>query len=75
MLQVAGTYYQGKVHLEKILATDRPLKVVVMFEEDVKEAPKGLNLTDFSFMKSRELLKNIKGSFGDTVVDERREAI
>lgn len=75
MLRIAGTYYQGKVHLEKEVPTDRPLKVVIVFEEDVQEEQKGFELSDFSFMKSRELLKNIKGSFSDTIIDERREAL
>ena len=35
MLQLTGTYYKGKVHLEKVIPTDRPVKVVVVFEEEV----------------------------------------
>jgi len=35
MVRIAGTYYKGKVHLEKVIPTDRPLKVVVVFEEEV----------------------------------------
>ena len=75
MLQLTGTYYEGKVHLEKIIPTDRPLKVVVMFEEDFNLESKGLKLSDFSFAKSRKLLKDVKGSFSDTVINERREAL
>ena len=75
MLQLAGTYYKGKVHLEKIIPTDRPLKVVVVFEEDFKPESARLKLSDFSFEKSRQLLKDVKGSFGDTVIDERRDAL
>ena len=75
MLQLTGTYYQGKVHLEKIIPTDRPLKVVVMFEDDIELESKGLKLSDFSFDKSRHLLRNIKGSFSDAVIEERREAL
>ena len=75
MLQLTGTYYQGKVHLEKTIPTDRPLKVVVIFEEDIKPESKELKLSDFSFAKSRKLLKDVKGSFSDTIIDERREAL
>ena len=75
MKQLTGTYYQGKVHLEKTIPTDRPLKVVVMFEEDIKLESKELKLSDFSFAKSRQLLKDVKGSFSDTVINERREAL
>ena len=75
MLQLTGTYYDGKVHLEKVIPTDRPLKVVVMFVEDSNLESKGLKLSDFSFTKVRHLLKDINGSFSDTVIDERREAL
>ena len=35
MLRLTGTYYKGKVHLGKVIPTDRPVKVVVVFEEEV----------------------------------------
>ena len=35
MVRLSGTYYKGKVRLEKVIPTDRPVKVVVMFEEEV----------------------------------------
>lgn len=75
MQQLTGTYYQGKVHLDNIIPTDHPLKVVVIFEDDIKSESKGLQLSDFSFAKSRQLLKDIKGSISDTVIEERRESI
>ena len=75
MLQLSGTYYQGKVHLEKVVPTDHPIKVVVMFEEDINVGSAALKLSDFSFAKSRELLKNVKGSISDSVIEERREAL
>ena len=75
MRQLFGTYYKGKVHLEKVIPTDRPLKVVVIFEEDIKHESKGLKLSDFSFAESRALLKDVKGSFSDAVVDERKDAL
>ena len=76
MLQLTGTYYQGKVHLEKIIPTDHPIKVVVLFEEDViKEPKKRLQFSDFSFAQSREILKNTKGSLSETVIEERRDSL
>ena len=75
MLQVTGTYYDGKVHLEKVFPTDHPINVVVVFEEDMQVASEELNLSDFSFAKSRILLKDVKGSFSDVVIEERREAL
>ena len=76
MLQLTGTYFEGKVHLEKIIPTDRPLKVTVIFEEEVsKPEPKRLKFSDFSFAKTREILKDKDWSFSDTVIEERREAL
>lgn len=75
MLHLKGTYYEGKVHLEKVIPTDHPIKVVVMFEEDVAPESRALKLSDFSFAKSRQLLRHVTSSFSDTVTDERREAL
>jgi hypothetical protein len=76
MLRLTGTYYEGKVHLGKIIPTDRPLKVTVIFEEEVsKPEPSRLTFSDFSFAKTREILKNTKGSLSETVIEERREAL
>ena len=76
MLQLTGTYYKGKVHLEKIIPTDRPVKVTVVFEEEVSTPEsKRLKFSDFSFAKARDILKNKKWSFSDTVIEERREAL
>jgi len=75
MLKLTGTYYKGKVHLEKVIPTDHPIKVIVMFDEDIKPQSQALKLSDFSFAKSRELLKDVKGSFSDTVINERRKSL
>ena len=76
MLQLTGTYYDGKVHLEETIPTDRPIKVRVVFEEEVvNQEEKILKFSDFSFAKTREILKDKDWSFSDTVIDERREAL
>lgn len=72
MLQVIGIYYDGKVHLEKVFPTDHPINVVVVFEEDMQSPLQELKLSDFSYAKSRLLLKNVKGSFSDSVIENRR---
>lgn len=75
MIALAGIYQDGYVKLDAELATNEPIKVIVTFLEDVKvSGNKKLNITDFSFSKSREALKDYHGSFSDTVVKERREA-
>ena len=75
MKQLAGTYYKGKIRLNKILPTKRPLKVIVSFIDDIENDSVELKLSDFSFQKSRELLKNLKGSLSEALLDERREAL
>jgi hypothetical protein len=69
MLRVNGTYYNGKLQLDKPIRTKKPLKVVVTFE-DLNS--KRLELTDFLFAETQDLLKDYKGSFSDEVIEERR---
>ena len=76
MLQLTGIYYEGKVHLEETIPTDHPVKVRVVFEEEVaKPGAKRLKFSDFSFAKTREILEKTKGSLSETVIEERRESI
>lgn len=73
MVEIAGTYQDGYVKLDVELSTKEPIKVIVTFLEEVEiSSKKRLTLADFSFIKSREALKDYKGSFSDTVVEERR---
>jgi hypothetical protein len=77
MKAVNGTYYNGQIQIEELIETQKPLKVIVTFLDDVEKTivdvqPKRLKLSDFSFAKSRELLKDMKGNLSDTVIEERR---
>lgn len=73
MVAVVGTYQNGYVKLDKEYASDKPVKVILTFLEDVRTtSEKPLSMTDFSFAESREFLSNYKGSFSDTVIEERR---
>lgn len=79
MLEIKGTYQNGRIHLDSNPGVDRPSKVVVSFPEIDVEAPaepkeKALRWSNFSFDKSRQLLKNLKGSLSDEVVSERRHS-
>jgi hypothetical protein len=75
MLQVTGTYYNGKVHLENIIPTEHPIKVIVVFEEDIDlSESKRLKYSDFSFEKSRDILKDTIGSLSEAVIEERRDS-
>lgn len=74
MVALAGIYQDGYVKLDGELFTKEPLKVIVTFLENVKiSTDKKLELSDFSFAKSREALKDYHGSFSDTVIQERRK--
>jgi len=73
MVQLSGAYNNGSITLDEPINIDKPVKVLVTFvdvELDIKE--KHLTLNDFSFAKSRELLKDLKSSLSDTVIEERR---
>lgn len=73
MVVVLGTFQNGFVKLEGEFPTNRPVKVMVTFLEDVdNQSDIGLSLSDFSFAKSQKNLENFKGSFSDTVINERR---
>jgi hypothetical protein len=73
VLSIVGTYENGYLKLDKDYSTKNPVKVIVTFLEEIQsKSEKGLALNDFSFSKSKENLQNFKGSFGDTVIDERR---
>lgn len=72
MVAVLGTYQNGYVKLDKEYSSKSPVKVIVTFLEDIQTLEKGLSLSDFSFAKSQKNLENFKGSFSDTVIEERR---
>ena len=73
MLSIVGTYENGYLKLDKDHSTKSPVKVIVTFLEDIQsKSENALTLTDFSFSKSKKNLQNFKGSFANTVIDERR---
>lgn len=73
MLSIVGTYQNGYLKLDKDFSTKNPVKVIVTFLEEVQsKSDSGLALTDFSFSKSKKNLQNFKGSFAETIIDERR---
>jgi len=75
MTSIVGTYQNGHLKLDKDYSTKNPVKVLVTFlEEEEDETEKKLSLNDFSFSKSKKNLEKYKGSFADSVIDERRAA-
>ena len=72
MLSIVGTYQNGYLKLEKDYSNNSPVKVIVTFLEEVQSTSENvLSLTDFSFSKSKKNLESYKGSFAETVIDER----
>jgi len=62
--------------LDKDYSTKNPVKVIVTFLEEIQnKSENALAFTDFSFSKSKKNLQNFKGSFTETVVNERREEL
>ena len=73
MLTLVGTYINGYLKLDKEYTTEKPVKVIVTFLEEVQNnSEKDLVLSDFSFSKSKKNLENFKGSFSEKVIEERR---
>ncbi|MGK5092746.1 hypothetical protein WDW89_12120 [Deltaproteobacteria bacterium TL4] len=76
MLAVKGTYQDGKVTIQEVIRTVKPVAVIVTFLEEVTApAEKKLNLEKFSFKQSQKLLEGYHGSLSDAVVEERRSAL
>lgn len=76
MIAIAGTYQDGIVKLDTEFPSQKLVKVIVTFlEETETSSEKRLTLDDFSFAKSREALKDYKGSFSDAVIEERRNEL
>lgn len=76
MIQVRGTYNNGNITLDKTVGINKPVRIIVTFdEEDLVSEERRLTISDFSFLKSRELLKNVKGNLSDAVIEERRSEL
>jgi hypothetical protein len=75
MLAIIGTYQNGYVKFERDITFKNPVKVIITFLDETEPLlEKELSLSDFSFSESKQLFKDYKGSFSDSVIEERREA-
>jgi hypothetical protein len=79
MFEIGGTYKNGRIELDENPLVDHSTKVIVTFPAEPgkpeilkKEQKKGLSLSDFSFAKSRTLLKDVRATLSDDVVADRR---
>ena len=72
MIQIRGVYNNGNIQLDEKIDIDKPVKVIVTFIDENIDKKERLTLSNFSFLKSRELLKEVKGNISDAVIEERR---
>jgi hypothetical protein len=76
MLAIRGIYNRGRIVLQEKVKFSKPVKVIITFLEDIKRSnSKKIDFQKFSFSKSRELLKDYKGSLSDTIIEERRSSL
>jgi len=73
MLSVRGVYENGEVKIKEKVSITRETPVIITFLEDMQEeGTKKMDLGKFSFNRSKDILKDYKGSLSDTVIEERR---
>ncbi len=73
MVAILGTYEDGRGTFEQEVNVPNKGRVILTFLEDVEpHSKKALKLSNFSFAKTRALLKDFKGSLSEAVVEERR---
>ncbi len=76
MLTVKGVYDQGKIKLSQDVKFKKVTNVLITFPEDSDtEEIAPLKKATYSFKKSRQLLKDYKGSLSQAVVEERRRFV
>jgi hypothetical protein len=72
-IAVNGIYKNGKVHPDRRIQSEKPIKVIVTFlDEEFPEIEKRLAVKDFSFLDSREKSKRFNGSLSDAVIEDRK---
>ena len=84
MLALRGIYKNGFIKLDNPINIDKPLRVIVTFidekiqlnyqpdeKNNEKEKKKIIDINKFSFLQSIEASKDFKGSFSDSLTEER----
>lgn len=73
MLSIRGVYENGEIKIKEKVSITRETPVIITFLEDMPEKEtKKLDISEFSFNRSRDILKDYKGSLSDAVIEERR---
>lgn len=73
MVRIRGKYFNGVVTLQEPVPSEKPLDVVVIFPDVDPKEEKPLDFRDFGFEKAQKLLKDFKGSFTETLLEERNQ--
>ena len=72
-MTIRGVFDNGIIKLNEKVNYSKPLKVIVTFLEEIREDKnESIDLNKFSFFKSQEVLKNLKSSLSDAVIEERK---
>jgi len=69
-LTIEGIYRNGFVEMPEVINFKTPMRVLVVFVDEVK--PNRKLTHKFSFAKSLELTRNCKGNLSDVIINERR---
>ncbi len=72
MLAVRGIFDDGIVKLNQKVNFLKPTKVIVTFIDDIREERNPIDLNKFSFFESQKVLKNLKSSLSDAIIEERQ---
>lgn len=74
MVQIRGKYFNGVLTLQEPVSSESPLEVIVIFPDVEASGEKPIDLADFGFAKAQMLLKDFKGSFTETLLEERKQS-
>ncbi len=73
MVAINGTYENGTLLLDKKYLSEKPVKVIITFLDEVEiNHTSKFTLADFSFSKSQHVLAMYKGNLSETVLEERK---
>ena len=75
MLAVKGIYDNGRITLQEKVKTTKPVNVIITFLDETPKKEKKIELSKFSFKKSKTILKEYDGNLSEAVIEERRKEL
>jgi len=74
--EMPGVNTQGATIKEAKANLQEALELILEVRREIEPTvEKGLSLSDFSFTKSRKITEGYKGSFSNTLIEERRSQL